>query len=185
MQPIFTMQYGEFAVADFLSKQIKNASVFIPASAQEKGIDLLLYRHENGRNLTNTIQVKMSRTYYKDNIKAPYPYSLWFNKFNVQQNANWYILVGIYAKHPSNAQTAKANSTKWDTIMLAFKNNEMAYFMAHKVKQKKNPSQDDKMFGFSFNAANQIFQTRGVSSPTDMSQFLISNRIVEINNSFI
>ena len=38
MQPIFTMQYGEFAVADYLSKKIKNVSVFIPASAQEKGI---------------------------------------------------------------------------------------------------------------------------------------------------
>ena len=64
MEPIFTMQYGEFAVADYLAKKIKNASVFIPASAQEKGIDLLLYRHANGCNTTNTIQVKMSRTYY-------------------------------------------------------------------------------------------------------------------------
>ena len=44
MEPIFTIQYGEFAVADYLSKKIKDASVFIPASAQEKGIDLLLYR---------------------------------------------------------------------------------------------------------------------------------------------
>ena len=66
MEPVFTMQYGEFAVADYLSKKIKNASVFIPASSQEKGIDLLLYRHENGCNTTNTIQVKMSRTYYDD-----------------------------------------------------------------------------------------------------------------------
>lgn len=63
MEPIFTMQYAEFAVADFLSKRIKDASVFIPASAQEKGIDLLLYRFLNGCNTTNTIQVKMSRTY--------------------------------------------------------------------------------------------------------------------------
>lgn len=30
------MQYGEFAVADYLSKKIKGTSVFIPASAQEK-----------------------------------------------------------------------------------------------------------------------------------------------------
>lgn len=43
MQPVFTLQYGEFAVADYLSKSIKEASVFIPSSAQEKGIDLLLY----------------------------------------------------------------------------------------------------------------------------------------------
>lgn len=45
MEPIFTIQYGEFAVADYLAKKIKDASVFIPASAQEKGINLLLYRH--------------------------------------------------------------------------------------------------------------------------------------------
>ena len=55
MEPIFTIQYGEFAVADYLSKHIKGTSVFIPASAQEKGIDLLLYRHCNGCNTTNTI----------------------------------------------------------------------------------------------------------------------------------
>lgn len=47
MEPIFTKQYGEFAVADFLSKNIKGASVFVPASAQEKGIDLLLYKYAN------------------------------------------------------------------------------------------------------------------------------------------
>ena len=73
MEPVFTMQYGEFAVADYLSKKIKNASVFIPASSQEKGIDLLLYRHENGCNTTNTIQVKMSRTYYDYEKTTPTP----------------------------------------------------------------------------------------------------------------
>ncbi len=42
MQPIFTMQYGEYAVADYLKRQklLKGCSVFIPSSAQEKGIDL-------------------------------------------------------------------------------------------------------------------------------------------------
>lgn len=60
MQAIFTMQYGEFAVADYLSKEIKEASVFIPSSSQEKGIDLLLYKFSNGVNTVNTIQVKMS-----------------------------------------------------------------------------------------------------------------------------
>ena len=69
MQPMFTMQYGEFAVADYLSKNIKDASVFIPSSAQEKGIDLLLYKFSNGVNLINTIQVKMSRAYYYQNKK--------------------------------------------------------------------------------------------------------------------
>lgn len=51
MEPVFTLQYGEFAVADYLQKNIKDVSVFIPASAQEKGIDLLLYKFRNGVNL--------------------------------------------------------------------------------------------------------------------------------------
>lgn len=98
MQPIFTLQYGEFAVADYLSNHIRNASVFIPSSAQEKGIDLLLYRFDNGMNLINTIQVKTSRTYYNKNPK--YQGTLWFNRFEPQDNADWFILVGIYADFP-------------------------------------------------------------------------------------
>lgn len=183
MEPIFTIQYGEFAVADYLSKKIKDASVFIPASAQEKGIDLLLYRHNNGCNTTNTIQVKMSRTYYSEKPDATYPYLLWFNRFPVQKNANWYILVGIYAKRPDDAN-AKAKSTSWDTIMLAFTNKEMDMFMAE-VKQKKDPKKDDKMFGFGFDDSKRIYQTRGYAEQRDMTPFLIEQRLEEIRNSFI
>lgn len=183
MQPIFTMQYGEFAVADFLSKRVKGVSIFIPTSAQEKGIDLLLYRHDHGRNKLTTVQVKMSRTYYNDKPNSGYPYYLWFNRFNVQQNANWYFLVGIYARHPDDKLTAKANSSTWDTITLALTNKEMSSFMS-KVKQKKDPSKDDRMFGFGFNARKEIFQTRGVKKERDMSHYLIENRIDEIKNSF-
>ena len=184
MEPIFTMQYGEFAVADYLAKKVKDASVFIPASAQEKGIDLLLYRHANGCNTTNTIQVKMSRTYYNDKPDSGYPYYLWFNRYAVQRNANWYVLVGIYAKRPSEAESAKAKSTSWDTIMLAFTNKEMAKFM-DEVKQKKDPDKDDKMFGFGFDDEKQIFQTRGYPTIRDMTPYLIDNCIEEIRNSFI
>ena len=115
MEPIFTMQYGEFAVADYLSKKIKDSSVFIPTSAQQKGIDMLLYRYVNDHNTTNTIQVKMSRTYYKEKRHKGFTYNLWFNRFDIQENANWYILVGIYARFSQNAN-ARAKSTIWDTI---------------------------------------------------------------------
>ncbi len=183
MEPIFTMQYGEFAVADYLSKNIKDSSVFIPASAQEKGIDLLLYRHNNGCNTTNTIQVKMSRTYYNDKKDTSYPYYLWFNRFAVQKNANWFILVGIYAKRPDDPSNAKAKSTCWDTIMLAFTNKEMQKFM-NEVKLKKDSSKDDKMFGFGFDDNKMIFQTRGYEYHRDMTPYLIENRLSEIQNSF-
>ena len=179
MEPVFTMQYGEFVVADYLSKKIKNASVFIPTSAQEKGIDLLLYRYTNDRNMTNTIQVKMSRTYYD---YGQYPYYLWFNRFPVQENADWYVLVGIYAKRPTDAN-AKAKSTSWDTVMLAFTNEEMVKFM-NEVKQKKNPDKDDKMFGFGFDDTKKIYQTRGYIEHRDMTKYLIENRLDKIQNSF-
>ena len=160
MEPIFTMQYGEFAVEDYLSKKIKNASVFVPTSSQEKGIDLLLYRHENGYNTANTIQVKMSCTYYDEKENAIYPYHLWFNRFLIQKNANWYILVGIYAKRPDDVASAKAKSTSWDTMMLAFTNKEMAAFMAE-AKQKKDPAKDDLKFGLGFDDEKQTYQTSG------------------------
>lgn len=184
MQPIFTMQYGEFAVADYLSKKIKNVSVFIPASAQEKGIDLLLYQHDHGCNKLNTIQVKMSRTYYSEKADSAYPYYLWFNRFVIQQNANWYILVGIYSKRPDDELNARAKGTSWDTIMLALTNKEMALFMSE-VKQKKDPTKDDKMFGFGFDDSKTIYQTRGYAENRDMSQYLIENRLEEISHSFL
>ena len=182
MEPIFTMQYGEFAVADYLSKKIKGASVFIPASAQEKGIDLLLYRHENGKNTTNTIQVKMSRTYYIKRTDKKLPYLLWFNRFVVQENADWFILVGIYAQLPDDTHV-KAKNVSWDTIMLAFKNDEMSKFMAE-VKQKKDPTKDDKMFCFSFDDYKNIYQTRGYIEHRDMRKYLIENRLEEMSQTF-
>lgn len=184
MQPIFTMQYGEFAVADYLSKKIKNVSIFIPASAQEKGIDLLLYQHSNGCNKLTTIQVKMSRTYYSERADSAYPYFLWFNRFPIQQNANWYILVGIYAKRPDDELNAKAKSTSWDTIMLALTNQEMALFLSE-VKQKKDPFKDDRMFGFGFDDRKTIYQTRGFADHRDMSHYLIENRLDDIQHSFV
>ena len=184
MQPIFTMQYGEFKVADYLTDIIKGSSVFIPVSAQEKGIDLLLYRNNGGRNKVVTIQVKMSRTYY--DYHDGFSNHLWFNRFVVQPNADWYILMGIYAKHPKedNATSSKVADNGWDHIMLAFTNTEMRYFM-DSVRQKKNPGKPDSMFGFSFDEEQtEIRQTRGYRFPREMSQYLIKYRIKDIEASF-
>ena len=68
--------------------------------------------------------------------------------------------------------------------MLAFTKKEMAAFMAE-VKQKKDPTKDDKMFGFGFDDAKNIFQTRGYSQVRDMSKYRIENRLDEIRNSFV
>lgn len=180
MQPIFTLRYGEFAVADYLSKNIKEASVFVPSSAQEKGIDFLLYKFSDGVNLINTIQVKMSRAYY--NMNSKYQGTLWFNRFEPQDNADWFILVGIYANYPKDVDSS-INAFNWDTIMLAFKNKEMKQFMDEDWL-KTDIERKDKMFGFGFNGKKEIRQTRGYIEERDMTSYLIENRIEEIKNSF-
>lgn len=68
--------------------------------------------------------------------------------------------------------------------MLAFTNKEMSLFMSE-VKQKKDPTKDDRMFGFGFDSSKAIFQTRGWPEIRDMSRYLIENRIDEITHSFI
>ena len=66
--------------------------------------------------------------------------------------------------------------------MLAFKNSEMKRFM-NEVRLKKNPNQEDKMFGFGFNGKGETRQTRGYAEERNMTQYLIENRIKEIENS--
>lgn len=66
--------------------------------------------------------------------------------------------------------------------MLAFKNSEMKQFMSE-VRLKKKPEQEDKMFGFGFNGKGEIRQTRGYAEERSMTQYLIENRIEEIENS--
>ena len=181
MGPIFTLQYAEYLVAEYLAKKL-SASVFVPSSAQEKGIDLLLYRYDETKgNTTTTIQIKMSRTYFGNKKNLPgYDNHLWFNRFQIMDNAGWFILVGIY---PILAGKGSVKDYRWENIMLAFTNSEMKKFMSE-VKQKKNPQMDDKMFGFSFDNSKSIFQTRGYPTYRDMSSKLIENRMAEIDSSF-
>ena len=35
--------------------------------------------------------MKISRTYYSEKSSAEFPYYLWFNRFPIHKNANWYI----------------------------------------------------------------------------------------------
>lgn len=178
MQPIFTMQYGEYVVADYLRKHLKNVSVFIPTSSQEKGIDLLMYKFTKNTHKALTVQVKMSRTYTND--KKEMPYGLWFNRFDTHENADWFMLVGIYC---INKKILKASNTKWGTIILAFKNKEMNKFL-NKVRQKKDNSKLDKMFGLRFDDNKNIVLSRGSQKLKDMSKYRIENRIDEIVKNF-
>ena len=189
MDAIFSIPYGEYAVANKLTDLIKNKkiSIFIPASRQEKGIDLLVYSFEKGLNKVITIQVKQSRTYYQNKVirmgekRIPVTGYIWFNRFDVPQNADWFILTGTRVIHPKEFKKAGISDVSWDPIMLAFSKEEMTEFM-NGVKQRKNPTKDDMMFGFWYDENGMIYQTRGCLENRDMSNFLIEKRISDIEN---
>lgn len=180
MEPVFTMQYGEYAVAEILSKKIKGASVFIPTSAQEKGIDMLLYNHTESGNKVITVQVKMSRTYFG----TSYANLLWFNRFIPQPNADLFILVGIFPTYKigHNKKSANLKSGKqWDEVFIVFTYDEMVDFMEN-LRLKTNPEKYDGKFSFSFDNKNKIFLTRGKPQIEDYSEYLLPNRIDMITN---
>lgn len=192
MDAIFTIPYGEFAAADKLInllKTQKNVSAFVPASRQEKGIDLVLYSDTGVKNEFLTVQVKQSRTYYKNVLinvggkKVPVTGYLWFNRFVVPDNADWFLLVGTRVVHPKAWDKASIGDVAWDPIILAFNKDEMKAFMAN-VKTRKNPSKDDKMFGFHYDDNGNIYQVRGCATNQDATKFLLENRIANILKSF-
>ena len=67
--------------------------------------------------------------------------------------------------------------------MIAFRHDEMEMFMKE-VRQKKDPTKEDRMFGFGFDDSRQIFQTRGYQKKRNMTHYLIENRLDEIRQSF-
>ena len=177
MQPIFTVQYAEFRAAEYLQKQIKNVSAYIPMSPQEKGVDFLIckYDEEKLKNITCSFQVKMSRSYND----TKYAHSLWFNTFSTRKNADWYILVGIYPENINQTEDDSKSQIKWSEIMLAFSKEEMKDFLED-IRQKKDPQKKDTKFGFGFNNNKKILLTRGSANEKDFSKYLIKNRITEI-----
>ncbi len=190
MDAMFSIPYGEYAVADKLTKLIssKKVSIFIPASRQEKGIDMIVYAFDGKKNQFASVQVKQSRTYYQDKVivvngkSVPVSGYLWFNRFDVPDNADWLILTGTRVIHPATWKNAGIKDVSWDPIMLAFTRNEMNAFM-NNVKQRKNPTKDDKMFGFWYDEEGNIYQTRGCFVNREMNAYLIENRIAEITAS--
>jgi len=190
MDAMFSIPYGEYAVADKLTNLIssKKVSIFIPASRQEKGIDMIVYSFDGNKNQFATVQVKQSRTYYKDKVltvsgkTVPVSGYLWFNRFDVPDNADWIILTGTRVIHPAAWENAGIKDVSWDPIMLAFTRDEMSVFMKN-VKQRKNPTKDDKMFGFWYDESGNIYQERGCPVNREMNAYLIENRIAEITAS--
>jgi hypothetical protein len=181
MDPVFTLQWPEFILANRLQKLLPKKdgySILIPTSRQEKGIDLAVLKKNSGQNRVATIQIKASRTYFgkppkHENTKR-FAFYTWFNRFDVPEEADFILLFGMYA--PDTGQTKRVTARWYRDCTLLFTKDEMKQLMKNCLTVGGRP---DKMFGFGFNDPSGIFQTRGDKdrSLKPFSDFLLDKRI--------
>ena len=180
MDPVFTIPYPEYAVANQLQEFFptkQGYALFIPASRQQKGIDLLLLKRASGKTRTVTVQVKSSRTYSPKPAKAlttkRYKYYTWFNVFDVPLEADYTFLVGLYP--PEEGRTTKRLASWWAPTILVFSQKEIDRFLR---SVKTITGAPDKMFGFGFDDPYEIIQTRGDERRrfNDFSGYLLQDR---------
>jgi hypothetical protein len=188
MEPVFALPYSEYLAANLLSHHFKakaGYSIFVPASRQEKGVDILLTKRDGGLLKCAAFQVKSSRTYSpvppKRETTVRYSYTTWFNTFPVPEEADFFLLVGIYP--PEENRTKKMAHSWWNSVVLTFTREEMKEFMSQ-VRTKGGAP--DKMFGFGFDNTAEIVLTRGDQhrGRKDYSSYLLQNRIEEIGDFF-
>ncbi len=189
MEPVFALPYSEYLAANLLSRYFKTRagySLFVPTSRQEKGIDILLTKRIGTILKCASFQVKSSRTYSpvpakKRATTIRYSYYTWFNTFQVPNQADFFLLVGIYP--PDQNRTRKVAYSWWDSVVLLFTHDEMRSFI-NQIKTRRGAP--DKMFGFGFDSAAKIILTRGDEnrSMQDYSAYLFQNRLSEIESAF-
>jgi hypothetical protein len=185
MEPVFTLQWPEFVVAQKLQSLLPRKdgySILVPLSRQEEGIDLaVLHRRGNNLSKTTTIQVKASRTYLSQPPKRTktvrFRFETWFNRFHVPDRADFVILFGMYA--PNCGRTARVSAEWYKDCSLLFTNKEMRTFMADCKTVGGKP---DRMFGFGFNDLSKVILTRGdmKRSRRDFTKHLLERKITEL-----
>lgn len=165
MSPVFTVNYPELLIANHLQKlfpKAKDYSVLIPLSSQQKGYDIALMRHQKMGSRVVTFQVKSSRTYEGVPGIAPrtklrtFAHYMWLNKFTVPREADFFILLGLYAPSPTSL---KNSANVWHPHILLFTQEEMKTLIAG-IRQRTT-NKEDKYFGFGFDNPNEAFLTRG------------------------
>jgi hypothetical protein len=182
MDPVFTLQWPEFLLANRLQKLLPKSqgySVLIPVSRQEKGFDVAVVRKlSNGISRVTTIQIKASRAYVQKPPRKTstqrHRFETWFNRFEVPNEADFFLLFGLYAP---DAGRTKTIGTQWyRDCTLIFSGQEMKKFMASCLTRG---GKQDRMFGFGFDDERKVVQTRGDKDHQfkDFTQFLLSKRI--------
>lgn len=182
MDPVFTLQWTEYLAAEELTKHFpKKAdySILVPASRQEKGIDLaLVKKRDRGQSRVALIQVKASRTYAPEPPKREktitYQNYTWFNRFEPSPHADFFLLVGLYA--PDAGRTKRVGKSWYQTCMLLFTKAEMKSFIKSCINVGGGP---DTKFGFGFDTLAKVVQTRGDQQRRrrDFTDRLLSKRV--------
>ena len=185
MEPVFTIQWTEFLVTERLAELLpkkKGYSVLVPTSRQEKGFDVAVVRRSAGTSRVVTIQVKASRTYPGKqpgvrSKKKHFRHNTWFNRFEVPAEADFFVLVSIYA--PEDGSAKKVGARWYKSCMLLFEREKMKKFMASCKTRRGKP---DRMFGFGFdNPERKVAQTRGDKDMkyADFKRLLLNKHTVD------
>jgi len=168
MEPIFTLPYSEYAVANrlnFIFKK-KEFSILIPLSRQEKGYDLIILNKKN--NKTARIQVKSSRLFIKlKKSKEGYQYGMNFNNFNGKYkkgDADFYLFFCSFANHEQN-KTRITRRNSWIDLILCYPEKDMFSFL----KRLKT----NRYFSYGFENLKEIFITRGLDKGKRADEYLL------------
>jgi hypothetical protein len=177
MEPILTLPYSEWLVAEQLMKEFPSRagySVYAPSSRQERGVDLLLSRRVDDVSRAATLQVKYSRA-YEQKPGSPFRFATWFRSFPVADRADFFILAALY---PNLAESGggKRNSW-WLPLILVFERREMAELIS---SLPTRAGKADRMFYFAFNSADHVVMTRGAAEPRDFTSHTFSHRVALI-----
>src|SRR6266481_3808787 len=99
MEPIFTLPYSEFCVAQQLARWLpasRGYSLYAPVSRQQPGVGLVVARRRGSKVRVACIQVKSSRTYSPRTVptarttRPTFRYYTWFNNFDVPPQADFF-----------------------------------------------------------------------------------------------
>ncbi len=185
MDPVFTLPYSEFVVAQQLAQELPaklGFSIHTPLSRQQKGVDLVVVRRRGRHSWAKTIQIKSSRTYSrKPSTRAPrspplrqFRFYTWLKTFDCPPEADFFCLVALY---PSvDVAQHRERGSWWSPQILVFTQREMRRLLRSIRTAKGKP---DSMFGFGFDDADEVVQTRGYHGRTqrDFSRYLLSHRV--------
>jgi hypothetical protein len=174
MEPIITLPYSEWLVAEQLKKSLpasQGYSLYAPLSRQEQGVDLLVTRPRNGITRAATLQVKYSRTYPRPPGKE-YRFSTWFRAFPVSDRADFFVLASLYPRIDGRGGGTK--SSYWLPMLLLLRREEVGELLSSlRARSGKAVS----MFYFGFNKPDRVVLTRGAPEHRDFSSCTFSARL--------